>query len=64
MQKDECFLCLRTSPQKILESCHKLFPHSPETAHRVGMRAAELLRKAYLKNPVPPVCGRSTSGLI
>jgi len=59
---DECYLCLRVSAKTILESSHKLFPDS-KLSHKIGMRTAELLREAYLKNPAA-LCGRSTSGLI
>lgn len=63
MNWKECYLCLRVNPKRILDVSHKLFPFSAETAHRIGMKAAEVLRKAYFKNPVA-LCGRSTKGLI
>lgn len=63
MPEDKCWLCLRTSPRKVLEASHKLFPYSPEVARKIGLKAAELLRQAYLKNP-PALCGRKTDSLI
>jgi len=61
-QRVTCWLCFRTSPQKILEASHKLFP-DPELAHKIGMKAAELLREAYLAEP-PALCGKKTNALI
>jgi transcription initiation factor TFIIIB Brf1 subunit/transcription initiation factor TFIIB len=60
---DECWLCLRTTPEQVLEASHKLFPDDPKLAHRVGLRAASLLKETYLKNP-PALCGRKTAPLI
>jgi hypothetical protein len=54
---------LRASPQRILEVSRRLFPEDVKTAHRVGVRAADLLRTAYLRDP-PALCGRTTNALI
>ena len=59
---EECWLCLRTTPQKILEGCHRLYKDA-EVAHKIGVKAAELLRDAYLKEPTK-VSGRSSKSLM
>lgn len=63
MSEEVCWLCLRTSVEKILEVSRRLFSEDIKTAHRIGMKAAELLKQAYLKDP-PALCGRKTSALI
>jgi len=62
MNEEKCWLCLRTTPQKILEGCHKLYTDT-EVAHTIGTKAAELLRDAYLKEPTK-VSGRGSKYLI
>lgn len=63
MKETSRWLCLRTSVEKILEVSRRLFSQDVKTAHEIGMKAAELLRDGYLKNP-PALCGRKTSALI
>lgn len=63
MTENECWLCLRVTPKIILGYSHKLFPHSPELAHEVGMEVAEMLKSIYLENP-PALCGKTTKGLV
>lgn len=57
-----CWLCLRTDPQTILTVTHKLIDN-PRLAHQIGMKAATILRDAYLKDPTA-LCGHKTTGLI
>jgi len=59
----KCWLCIRTTPQKVLEASHKLFPKDPEKAHQVGMLAATILKDAYTKSP-PALCGKTTKALV
>jgi transcription initiation factor TFIIIB Brf1 subunit/transcription initiation factor TFIIB len=58
----DCWLCLRTDPHSILEVTHKLID-DPQLAHHIGMKAATLLRDAYLKDHAA-LSGRKTSALI
>jgi len=58
----KCWLCLRTTPSKILRVCHGLYD-DPELAREAGLRAAQLLRDAYLRDPAK-VGGRHSRVLI
>jgi transcription initiation factor TFIIIB Brf1 subunit/transcription initiation factor TFIIB len=62
MEEGKCWLCFRTTPSKILKVCHSLYD-DPELAHEAGLKAAQLLRDAYLKDPTI-VSGRSSKALI
>jgi len=58
----KCWLCLRTTPFKILRVCHGLY-EDPKLAREAGLRAAQLLRDAYLRDPAK-VGGRRSRVLI
>ena len=62
MDEEKCWLCLRTTPQKILEGCHQIFKDK-DIAHKIGIKAMEFLRDLYFKEPAR-VSGRHTNGLI
>ena len=59
----DCLLCLRLPVEKILEATNTIWSLDPEVAHKVGIRAAELLQEAYLKQP-GQVCGKSPKALM
>jgi hypothetical protein len=63
MKEETCWLCLRASMDRILEASRRLFSGDVKAAHGVGVRAARLLRDAYLKSPAK-VSGRKTDSLI
>jgi len=59
---EECLLCLRIPPGIVLKYAHEVWKEEND-AHKVGVKAAEIIRTAYLRNP-PKLCGRSPRSVL